>query len=732
MVGANSSARTRAVAPLVEASTSAPAGARILQPGRNCWRIAKADRVAFVVDAAAYYAAVLEAFDRAEHDIIIVGWDIDARVRMRHEQQDVSLADALSACVRAKPGLRAWVLGWDFSPIYVFERGVLSRLRFAWGTPQRVHYRLDAHHAAGGAHHEKLVVIDDSVAFCGGLDLCDVRWDTPAHDPCDPRRVDLTGKCYRPHHDVQMAVDGAAAAALGELVRQRWADGGGRALPPPAQHTDCWPPLLRVDVRDVEVGIARTRGPIDDGAPVREVEQLWHDSVAAARSLIYIENPYLTSEAVSRALQASLRAAQGPEIAVVLPQDSSGWMEDITVGVLRERAIAATRQADDHDRLSIVSPWLPPAEAASEPISLNLHGKVCIIDDAFVRIGSANLTNRSMGLDSECDLVIEAGDREDVRAAIAALRVRLMAEHLDCHEAHVAEATAQTGLRATIRELAHGDRALRPYRPQPSPLAEVLLPPAELIDPDRPLGSQQIGRWLTQPSVAAARSRRWKLAAAGWWALCVAVLVVLRVTGVLDDALFTEALAAGQGHPWLAAMAVIAVFVIGGIVLVPVTLLIASCGAAFGPWLGLGYGLLGAFTGAALYHGLGRLGARAWIDTLAGPRVRATLRRVARRGVFAVALLRVLPVAPHMVVGLAAGAARIPWWKYMLATMLVMTPGAFVLTVLGHRLRGGATDGWALTAVAVGLAALVVVVTWAVKRWAARGGGVVARPERTT
>lgn len=694
-----------------------PTSGPLLQPGINCWKVARASRAAFVVDGAAYFEAVAEALERAQHTILIVGWDIDARVRLRRDRPGETLGAVLAACVRARPGLSAWVLGWDFSPIYLFERDALGRLRFAVDMPANVHHRLDDHHPAGGSQHEKLLVIDDCVAFCGGLDLCDVRWDTPEHTAGDPRRVDLAGKWYRPHHDVVMAVEGDAAAALGELVRERWRDATDKVPPAVDGCSDCWPPVLRVDVHDVDVGIARTRPAIDGRPEIREVERLWLDALAAADADIYIENPYLTSRSVTDALRHRLGSPDAPQTVVVIPQEGSGWMEDVTVGVLREQSIAATRAADVHGRLRIVSPLLPALAPGLPPVSLNLHGKVCIVDDRFVRIGSANLTNRSMGLDGECDLAIDAGDRPDVRAAIRGLRSRLLGEHLGRAPELVEQACATRGLVATVDRMGGDDRTLAPYRPERSPLAEQMLPPATFVDPDRPLDARQIGAWLLTGRGEGGRARRWQLAAIAWWVVFAVAVVVARATDLLDAGMLDAVLGLGQGHPLLASLIVIATFVIGGLALVPVTVMIAGCGAVFGPWLGTAFGLLGAFAGAAAYHWLGTRVGRPLLDRIAGHRVRHVLHSVASRGFLAVAIVRVLPLAPHVVVGLAAGAARISFTSYMLATALVMTPGAIALVLVGHQLGAGGIDGWELGVATLALVLACVVVASLARRW---------------
>src|SRR6185437_9244660 len=119
-------------------------------------------------------------------------------------------------------GLRGCILSWDFAMLYAFEREWLPVYKLDWRTHRRLHFRLDGRHPPGASHHQKVVVIDDAVAFVGGFDLAHRRWDMPAHRANEPRRVDPYGATYAPFHDVQLAVDAEAARALGDLARERW------------------------------------------------------------------------------------------------------------------------------------------------------------------------------------------------------------------------------------------------------------------------------------------------------------------------------------------------------------------------------------------------------------------------------------------------------------------------------------------------------------------------------
>ena len=97
--------------------------------------------------------------------------------------------------------------------------------------PRGVRFGFDDHHPVGASHHQKIVVVDDQLAFCGGIDLTGHRWDTSAHRPDEPARKTPLGKAYGPYHEVQAMVTGPAAASLGVLARDRWRALGAERMP---------------------------------------------------------------------------------------------------------------------------------------------------------------------------------------------------------------------------------------------------------------------------------------------------------------------------------------------------------------------------------------------------------------------------------------------------------------------------------------------------------------------
>lgn len=470
------------------AAEAAARGRPILDPPRNCWRIATAARLAFLIDGAAYFRALKDALLRARHRIFIVGWDFDSGIRLVPDADEPAAEPPLGTLLRelaeAHPGLHIHVLVWNFSVLYGPSGLVSALLAPAWhGGHERIAVRFDDTLPFGAAHHQKIVCIDDSLAFVGGLDLTAERWDLPSHPAEHPARRTPSGGSYGPVHDLQAAFDGAAARAIAELVRQRWLDATGEAVPPLQGRADRWPRGLAPALHRVPLGIVRTL-PERTGRPaVREGEALFADALAAARRWIYIEAQYLTADVIIHGLTERLLDPDGPEVVILLTRRCAGWLEQLAMGTNRDRLLRRLKLNDRSDRLRVYYPV-----AGADGPEILVHAKLTIADGRFLRLGSANLNNRSMGMDSECDIAIEAKDAA-AEAALTGLRDRLLAEHLDCTPAEVAAAVARSGsLIAAVEALNVRPRGLRAYdidcTGDDSPFVAELLDPAEPISLD--------------------------------------------------------------------------------------------------------------------------------------------------------------------------------------------------------------------------------------------------------
>ncbi len=227
-----------------------PRSSSVLVPGDTIWRKCDAGRVAVLNDAAEYFGALREALLLAERQVFIIGWDIHSETPLVGPSgvADDGLPDTLGpflkALVEQKDNLDINILVWDFAALYARERERHSARKLASPT-NRVHICLDSSLPLGSAQHQKFVVIDNSLAFVGGLDLTIRRWDTSEHTLHHSFRKDPAGIAYPPFHDVQCMVDGAAARALGELAIRRWNAAGCGTTPIAIYHAERWPELGR-------------------------------------------------------------------------------------------------------------------------------------------------------------------------------------------------------------------------------------------------------------------------------------------------------------------------------------------------------------------------------------------------------------------------------------------------------------------------------------------------------
>lgn len=663
----------------------------LFQPGRTVWTVERARRAAALVDGAAFFAAVREAFLQARRTIFIVGWDIDSRTELAGDRPPTdglptNLAAFLSELAARRPELQIHLLLWDYSLLYAHEREPLPRLFLNWQMPPQVTFCLDSTVPFGSSQHQKLVVVDDALAFSGGLDLTIRRWDTSRHDPNDARRVDPAGEPYRPFHDVQMMVDGDAARALALLARTRWchANGGKPEVRPEGEP---WPGSFEPDFTDVGVAIARTQPRYHREEEVREVEALFIESIARAERTIYIENQFMTSGLVASALARRLRERPELEVLMVAPRSHDSFVERRTMRNGRIR-FWRTVKAAGGDRVRLLFPSIEKKGLSTYTM---IHSKIMVVDDWFLRVGSANLNNRSMGADTECDLAIEAAtDRE--RVAITRLRNRLLGEHCGVPADEVEAALAHQGSLVRVADQLCGNgHCLTPIddgRPDRTLFARLA---ERVADPARPLRMGRLaGRVLPRLLFHGSRTLAGGAGTAVVIGLALIVLLTLawQFTALRE---FTqpdhirELLQDSAGEPWALAF-VIAVFLMGGIVAFPVTILILATAAVFGPWLGMLYAGAGVATSALAMFAIGVRFGQEMPRRLLGDRWDKVREQLQRRGLLAVVAIRVVPVAPFSLVNLAAGASSIRLVDFLLGTLIGMGPGLAAIALMGDRL----------------------------------------------
>ena len=421
----------------------------------------------------------------------MIGWDFDTRVKLERDDPAPGvpndLGRLLNYAARKNKNLHVYMLRWDLAFMAVPFRGTTPMFLLNWIASKRMHFRLDSHHPDYACHHQKIAVIDDAMAFCGGIDMTSNRWDTPAHLDHDPRRVHPDGTPHGPWHDATVAVHGEIAQALGDLARQRWYLATGNRIEAPAPGKARWPEGLKAEFHDLDVAIARTEPQYDGQEEAHEIEALYLAAIAAAKTSIYLESQYFSGHKIAHAVLDRLAEPNGPEVVIVNPLRAEGWLEEEAMGTARAVLLEKLQRADHNHRLRFYSP------ATEEGAPIYVHAKILAVDDILLRVGSSNINNRSMGLDTECDLALEARDdnpqAEDVRRAILRVRDALIAEHLGMkRDAFRAVLDAHGGsLVRTLDQLVKPEgRSLRPFTPPHLSPDERKLGETHALDPSKP------------------------------------------------------------------------------------------------------------------------------------------------------------------------------------------------------------------------------------------------------
>ena len=463
-----------------------------VEPG--VWRYARAERASVIVDAADYFALMQQAMLKAESRILLIGWDFDTRIHLAEGRRwwqkgwgrkyPVRLGSFILWLARHRRGLDILILKWSFGALKFLGRGSMLLDLLRWWPHRRIEFKFDSAHPVGCSHHQKIVVIDDRLAVCGGIDMTSERWDTREHREDDPRRKTPSGKRYCPWHDATMMLEGEVAGVLGELGRARWKRAGGGDLGPvEPPNESAWPEKLEAQFTDLGIGISRTRAAYDGVEAISEIEQLFLRHIKRAKRFIYAESQYFASRKICEAICERLHEDDPPEIVVIQPRSAEDWIEELAMDTARARLVKSLEELDHKGRLHFFVP-----HTGETPIYC--HAKIMIVDDEILRIGSANLNNRSLGLDSECDVFIdcERPANRHCGPAIRSLRHSLLAEHCGLEQDQIGPLLERHGSMAAMIEAegGRGERSLRPLEvEQPDGLGRELAD-GEVLDPETP------------------------------------------------------------------------------------------------------------------------------------------------------------------------------------------------------------------------------------------------------
>ena len=475
-------------------------GPSLFAPPRNCWAVTRAEQAGLLVDASDYYRAFYEAALGARRYILMSGWQFDSKVELLRAE-DTAIAEAAAAptallpflnyLCESRPELEIDILAWDFHVVLAFEREWMQRILFHWKTHERLRFHFDSCHPSGGCHHQKFVVIDGHTAFLGGIDLCEDRWDDRRHLGDNPLRISRK-RPQKPYHDVQAYIAGARAVGqLTDLFCQRWRCAGAEPLTLPAASDSTTAPVEETKgalaLPPGELAFSRTDPEDEKLGAVRHVAELFGDAIDAAQRLIYVETQYFSSREMRARLERRMRARDRPklQIVVVVNSRADAIKELVAVGLRQTENLFRLRRVAEETGHALGFYFTlsdPPAANPEAKADLTyIHTKLVLIDDRILSIGSANFTNRSMGLDTELQVTWDAGRHEspaELMTRIRAVRTSLIAEHTGVRQE---EAFAEVeGLVNRLDAIA--ERADSRLRAHPWPTADEAKA-LELVDP---------------------------------------------------------------------------------------------------------------------------------------------------------------------------------------------------------------------------------------------------------
>ncbi|MEO8898929.1 MAG: phosphatidylserine/phosphatidylglycerophosphate/cardiolipin synthase family protein [Candidatus Dormibacter sp.] len=387
------------------------------------------------IDGAEAMPAIVEAVRGAKSFVHVAGWTVDPDFAMEREPALVTVRDLLA---RAAERVDVRVLAWAGAPVPVIHptRGEASRLMSTLVRGTRIRGALDKRNRPMHCHHEKLVIVDGTVAFVGGIDLTD--WDGDRYDISPHPAGDGLG-----WHDALSRITGPAVADVAAHFALRWQATTAERLPAmatPAPSGSSRVQVVRTVPEHTYKGLPR--GDFS-------VLEAYLGAFRSARRLIYIENQFLWSTEVVAVLAEILRRPPADDfrLCLVLPQRPNNGNDD-TRGQL-----AVLKDADHHGRL--LAGTIGPPGPDRPPVYV--HAKVCVVDDTWLTVGSANLNEHSLFNDTEVNVVT------DDAAVATNVRERLWTEHLgeDCAGRDPIE-VVETLWRPALDESAPHTRPLRP------------------------------------------------------------------------------------------------------------------------------------------------------------------------------------------------------------------------------------------------------------------------------
>ena len=343
--------------------------------------------VRVLVDGVHALPAIEQAIRQASRSVMVAGWCLTPGFVMVRDGKSVTVRDLLAEAARRVP---VYVLLWAGAPLPLFRpwrRDVSQTIR-ELSRGSAIHCAADRHERPLHSHHEKIVVVDDEVAFVGGIDLSDFRadrFDSPEHPP-------RPGTGW---HDVALQLRGPVVTDVSDYLRNRWAEVTHEWLPAPSPQA----PAGDVTAQFVATIPEHIYGSVPRGS--FRILEAYVRALRSAQRFIYLENQFLWAPEIVTVLAEKLAHPPSDDfrLVVLLPARPNSGKDD-TLGQL-----AVLAEADDgRGRFLACSIYSRDAERVARPVYI--HAKVGIVDDAWLTVGSCNLNDHSLFNDTEANIVV--------------------------------------------------------------------------------------------------------------------------------------------------------------------------------------------------------------------------------------------------------------------------------------------------------------------------------------
>lgn len=669
----------------------------LFKTGRNCWKTCNADHAALLIDSSNYYGALYESICRAQRSIFVLGWDIDSRIRLRRGKdakdaaEPVTFFDLICAKAHDNPDLQIYLNRWDYSVFFMSQREPFWVRKWKRCGMDNIHVCLDNAIPMAACHHQKIVVIDDEIAFWGGMDVALGRWDWRDHHVKNLFRSDPSGlpdprkkTRYGPYHDIQAVVAGPVVSYYAQLVRERWRNASNiKPISVSAyQGTDLpqsWPPSFTPQFKDVSFALARTLPPILGKKAVHESLHMFLDEIAVAENFIYIENQYLACDEIAEALNRRLREKPELRLLAVSCDKPQGIIEKKAMWGGRLKFQDILLQGDTGDRVALT---YPVCRENNVEKSIHIHSKLMIIDDKYLHLGSSNIANRSMGMDTEFDVTI-IGDDQKSRRKIEDIRNDLLREHCG-REISEIKKIIKDGMPVGIftEDYPTSTQHLRRLNDVPYRKERFISLARWAGDPQKPIIP------MSWTHILYRRKESRFPPPVTLLLILMALVAAWLLRGYLPDIHYgsldqaTTLFKDLSSSVW-AVPAAMGIYILGSMAFFPLTAMTGACVVVFGPVKGVFISFIGAILGGVFGYGIGRLIGWRRLEKIFGKKSSILQEKIKDTGIIGVTLIRLLPIAPYPLVNMALGVADVPINNFIIGTIFGLIPGKLAIAVAG-------------------------------------------------